>query len=147
MVLLFNKPVTAEKPLKHFTNLATKIIEGKVRLASTTEIGRSLYSDPVWLKKDYVALYQSLKMTFKNQPILNVSNSAKKIVGLLEAFPLQSIVVIVPEIVMHILKNRFCGLDFLSDDLKNTDYQGWNSNDVIYPGPLPPPPHHKKDQS
>ncbi len=63
---------------------------------------------------------------------------------LMEAFPMQSVVVVAPEVVMNILKNRFCSLEFLADGLKNTDYKGRNSNDVTYLGslrmPHPQPP-------
>ncbi len=133
VVLLFNNPVTTEKPFKDFTDLATKIIEGKVHIASMTELTRSRYSDPVWLKRDYASLYQGLKTTFRNKPILNVSKSAQEIMEFLGAFPIQSMVVVVPGFYVNSLKNRFCGLDFLSDDLKNTAYRARNSNDVIYP--------------
>ncbi len=124
VVLLFNIPVTIEKPFKDFTDLATKIIEDEVRLAPSNEIYPSLYSDPIWLKRDYESLYEGLKRTFKRKPILSVGKSSSDIVELIEGFPQQTIVVVVSESIVNDLKNKFCGLDFMPEGLKNTDYQG-----------------------
>ncbi len=106
------------------------MIEGKVRLAALTERHRALYSDPVWLKRDYDSLYRGLKTTFKSKPILIFRGSSKKIVEFIEEFPTRSLVMVFPELAMNLLKNKFCDLYFLPDDLKNADYLVWNSNDV-----------------